>query len=163
MDTMDGYLFRSGESFNANHELRKIKSYCTGRGENNFLFYGGVCGMTAQLFRISLLTPGIEITKRHPHSEWFVQYYGENIGGDDAAIYEMSKQFEINNASTYDIYFRVKWDGDQSFLVAISPTTNQRVQIKKTPISERSIKLERIVSEHSINSTSSFFFQQDNL
>jgi len=35
--------------------------------------------MTSQMFRISLLHPGIEVIKRYPHEEWFVQYYGEEI------------------------------------------------------------------------------------
>ena len=53
--------------------------------------------MVSQLFRVSLINPDIVINKRYPHNEWFVQYYWENIWGDDAAVYEYSKQFEIKN------------------------------------------------------------------
>jgi vancomycin resistance protein YoaR len=53
--------------------------------------------MTAQVFRTALIHPSIAIVKRRPHNERFVQYYGAEVGGDDAAVYEMSKQFEIKN------------------------------------------------------------------
>jgi hypothetical protein len=80
LQRIDGYLLKPGASFNANRELAKVKGYCTGRGEKNFLFYGGVCGMTAQVFRTTIIHPNIAILKRHPHNERFVQYYGENAG-----------------------------------------------------------------------------------
>ncbi|MBO7505104.1 hypothetical protein J6T66_02960 [bacterium] len=47
--------------------------------EDSLSFYGGVCGMVSQLFRVSLLDPDISINKRFSHNERFVQYYGENI------------------------------------------------------------------------------------
>jgi vancomycin resistance protein YoaR len=153
LQKLDGYLLASGASFNANRELSKIKGYCTGRGEANFLFYGGVCGMTAQVFRTVLIHPSIEIVKRRPHNERFVQYYGEEIGGDDAAIYEMSKQFEIKNIGSEDIYFKVKWDDEHTRLVAISPRIPQRVEISKQPLTERSITLERKIWEDTLVDT----------
>jgi hypothetical protein len=159
LQRIDGYLLKPGTSFNANRELAKVKGYCTGRGEKNFLFYGGVCGMTAQVFRTTIIHPNIAILKRHPHNERFVQYYGENAGGDDAAIYELSKQFEIKNTGDYDIYFKVKWLGSGTQLVAISPRTAQRVEITKHPISELKIDLERTIrtKEETENTISPFF------
>jgi hypothetical protein len=145
LQRIDGYLLKPGDSFNANRELAKIRGYCTGRGEKNFLFYGGVCGMTAQFFRTSIIHPDIAIIQRHPHNERFVQYYGEHAGGDDAAIYELSKQFEIQNTGDHDIYFKVKRLGTSTQLVAISPRTTQRVEITKHPISELKIDLERTI------------------
>ncbi|MDR0860656.1 MAG: VanW family protein [Candidatus Peribacteria bacterium] len=145
LQRIDNYLLKPGESFNANRELAKVKGYCTGRGGKDYLFYGGVCGMTAQVFRTTLIHPDIEIVKRHPHNEWFVQYYGEEIGGDDAAIYEMSKQFEIKNAGTEDIYFKVKWGEGSTQLVAVSPHNDQRVEITKHPINALNITLERTI------------------
>jgi vancomycin resistance protein YoaR len=147
LQKLDGYLLSPGASFNANRELSKVKGYCTGRGEANFLFYGGVCGMTAQVFRTTLIHPNIEIVKRRPHNEWFVQYYGEEIGGDDAAIYEMSKQFEIKNIGTDDIYFKVKRNTKHTLLIAISPRTPQRVEISKQTSTQHSITLERKIWE----------------
>jgi hypothetical protein len=47
--------------------------------EDSLSFYGGVCGMVSQLFRVSLLSPNISINKRFSHNEWFVQYYGEKV------------------------------------------------------------------------------------
>ncbi|MDR2415598.1 MAG: VanW family protein [Candidatus Peribacteria bacterium] len=153
LQKLDGYVLPLEASFNANRELSKIKGYCTGKGETNFLFYGGVCGMTAQLFRTTLIHPSIEIVKRRPHNERFVQYYGEEIGGDDAAIYEMSKQFEIKNIGNDDIYFKVKRNAEHTLLVAISPRIPQRVEINKQPPKERSITMERKIWENSIVDT----------
>jgi vancomycin resistance protein YoaR len=153
LQKLDHYLLSPGESFNANRELAKVRGYCTGRGEKNFLFYGGVCGMTAQVFRTTVIHPQIEIVKRRPHNERFVQYYGEEVGGDDAAIYEMSKQFEIKNGGTEDIYFRVKRNQEHTLLVAISPRTPQRVEITKQPLGERKIDMERTIWEHSVSDT----------
>jgi vancomycin resistance protein YoaR len=103
--------------------------------------------MTAQLFRTTLIHPSIEIVKRRPHNERFVQYYGEEIGGDDAAIYEMSKQFEIKNIGTSDMYFKVKWDTDHTLLITASFRTPQWVEISKHPLTQRSITLERNIWE----------------
>jgi vancomycin resistance protein YoaR len=155
LERIDTLLLAPGEHFNANRALAQVRGYCTGRGEANFLFYGGVCGMTAQLFRTALLHPAIEIVQRYPHNEWFVQYYGEQVGGDDAAIYEMSKQFEIKNAGTSDIYFRTKKQGNETFLVAINPRNAQWVEIKKETLSNLSATLERTIWEHQIGSTTS--------
>jgi vancomycin resistance protein YoaR len=153
LQQLDGQVLNPGESFNANRELSKVKGYCTGRGEANFLFYGGVCGMTAQVFRTTLIHPSIEIVKRRPHNERFVQYYGEEIGGDDAAIYEMSKQFEIKNIGTEDIAFKVKRNAKHTLLVAISPRTPQWVEISKQPLTSRSISLERNIWEYTALTT----------
>jgi vancomycin resistance protein YoaR len=147
LKTLDGKILQPNESFNANRELAKVRGYCTGKGEKNFLFYGGVCGMTAQVFRTTLIHPTIEIVKRRPHNERFVQYYGDEVGGDDAAVYELSKQFEIKNSGTDDIYFKVQRGNGHNLLVAISPKTNQRVEITKHPINALKIDTERIIWE----------------
>jgi vancomycin resistance protein YoaR len=101
--------------------------------------------MSAQVFRTAIIHPAIEITKRRPHNERFVQYYGAEIGGDDAAIYEMSKQFEIKNSGEEDIYFKVKRGSGHNLLVAISPHSTQRVEITKHPINALNIDLERTI------------------
>jgi vancomycin resistance protein YoaR len=105
--------------------------------------------MSAQVFRTTLIHPAIEVVKRRPHNERFVQYYGEDVGGDDAAVYEMSKQFEIKNSGTDDLYFKVKRGKEHTLLVAVSPRSEQRVEITKHPINERTIDLERVIWERS--------------
>ncbi len=145
--SIDKLLLKSWETFNANEELAKQDWYCTGRGEKNFLFYWGVCGMTSQLFRSALMNPNVEILERHNHSEWFVHYYGEEIWGDDAAIYQMNKQFKIKNISNQDIYFRTKEIGNYTYLVAITAKSlnDSPVKIKKEKITNRKIELKRII------------------
>jgi hypothetical protein len=139
-----------------------LDGYCKGSGEDTFLFYGGVCGMTAQLFRIALIHPDIQTTKRRPHNERFVQYYGENISGDDAAIYEMSKQFEIKNIGNQDIYFKVRQEEGQTSLIAISAHRNKYVQITKHPINALRIDLERTVREQTKSEKSDPIRDQEN-
>jgi len=158
LKTLDGKILKPGESYNANRELAKLRGYCTGRGETNYLFYGGVCGMTAQLFRTTLIHPDVEITKRRPHNERFVQYYGDEVGGDDAAIYEMSKQFEIKNTGNEDIYFKVRRGEGHNYLVAISPRSSQSVELIKHPISTLKIDVERNIRK---TNSGELFLQQE--
>ena len=105
--------------------------------------------MVSQLFRVSLLDPNISIKKRFSHNERFVQYYGENIWWDDAAVYEYSKQFEIQNSSNSDIVFKMRHEWNNSILVAISWPTNKWVTISKENIDgrETAIHLNKSVYE----------------
>ena len=121
--------------------------------------------MVSQLFRVALLSPWIETTKRFPHNEWFVQYYGETVWWDDAAVYEKSKQFEIQNISNSDILFKVSIDENHSIIVAISRPTNLRVNINKNFINEnnRSIHLEKIVYEKNLNTQSWYIVNEDSM
>ena len=64
-----------------------------------FSFYGGVCGVASQLFRASLSSPQVRIDKRWGHNDRYMQYYGSEVEGDDAAVYERSKQFVFTNTS----------------------------------------------------------------
>ena len=61
----------------------------------------------------------------------------------------MSKQFEIKNASSQDIYFRVKHEDHMTFLVSISPKSpdDQEVTISKERFSNRKIHLTRMIGE----------------
>ena len=93
--------------------------------------------MVSQLFRVSLLNPDIEITQRSPHNERFVQYYGETVWWDDAAVYEYSKQFEIKNLWNSDIVFKMRHEWNESVLVAISWPTDKWVNISKQNIDGR--------------------------
>jgi len=85
-----------------------------------------------QLFRVWLITPDVTITKRSNHAKWRVRYYGEYAYWDDAAIYEMDKQFEIKNDSDQSIYFRFVDKWDYTYLMSVVPSkTNKSVNISK--------------------------------
>jgi len=147
METLDNYVMNPWDIFNVNQKLSWIKNYCKWKTEEKYLFYGWVCGMVSQLFRVSLINPNITINKRFSHNERFVQYYWKDIGWDDAAIYERSKQFEIENNSNSDIIFKVREKWDNTILVAISRPINERVNISKNSIKWRktAIHLEKTV------------------
>lgn len=154
METLDNYVMNPWDIFNANQKLSSIKDYCKWETEEEYLFYGWVCGMVSQLFRVSLLSPWITITKRFPHTEWFVQYYGETVWWDDAAVYERSKAFEIQNSSSSDIVFKVREEWNHSILIAISWPTNKWVNISKNHINWRklAIHIDKTVYEFGKNS-----------
>ena len=108
-------------SLNLNAALQSLNGYCRGQTDTDLMFYGGVCGVSSQLFRVSLLHPSIEVLQRSAHNERFTVYYGDTVEGDDAAMIQMRKQFEIKNTSDAAIYFRTKQIGQTTYLVAISP------------------------------------------
>lgn len=141
MWTLDNYVMNPWDIFNANQKLSAIKDYCKWETAEEYLFYGWVCWMVSQLFRVSLLSPWITITKRFPHNEWFVQYYGEAVWWDDAAIYERAKQFEIQNSWDSDIIFKVHNEWNNSELIAISRPTNKWVNISKENINWRKLAI----------------------
>ena len=105
--------------------------------------------MVSQLFRVSLLDPEIIINDRSSHNERFVQYYWETIWGDDAAVYEYSKIFEIQNTSNSDIVFKTRHEWNTSIFVAISWPTDKWVSISKEHIDwkETAIHLNKSVYE----------------
>lgn len=137
LEWIDGVIMNPWDDFNVNTMLGSLKWYCKWQSEWNYSFYGWVCGMVSQLFRVSLLNPDVLITKRFSHDEWFVQYYWETVWGDDAAVYEYSKQFEIKNLWNSDIIFKVRHEWNYSILVAISWPTNGWVKISKQNIDWR--------------------------
>ena len=149
LEWMDGVIMNPWDRFNANEKLDSLEWYCKWMSEWSYSFYGWVCGMVSQLFRVSLLEPDIAITKRFPHWEWFVQYYWETVWWDDAAVYEYSKQFEIENLWNSDVVFKTRHEWNNSILVAISWPTNKWVEISKQNIDWRdtAIHLNRSIYE----------------
>lgn len=149
LNSIDNYVLPVNKSFNANQHLIYQNGYCRWQSEQDFLFYGGVCWMISQLFRVSLLNPEITITKRFSHNERFAVYYWETVWGDDAAIYERSKQFEILNNWDSDILFKVRNNWDSTQLIAISRPTEKWVQINKNFIDwrETAVHLEKRIFE----------------
>lgn len=112
-------ILNPDESINLNKHLSYLQWYCKWTWPQNLKFYWWVCGFITQLFKTSLILPEIEITKRYPHSIRLSAYYSDYIFWDDAAIYEMGKQFEIKNHSKYPIYFKELNRGDSNYFVAI--------------------------------------------
>ena len=107
LEWMDGIILNPWDVFNVNKKLGSLEGYCKWINQDSFAFYGGVCGMVSQLFRISLLDPDIVVNSRFPHNERFVQYYWETVWWDDAAVYEYSKLFEIQNIWKSDIIIKI--------------------------------------------------------
>ena len=149
LEWMDGVIMNPWDVFNVNEKLSSLDWYCRWITKDSFSFYGGVCWMVSQLFRVSLLHPEIVVNSRFPHNERFVQYYWEKVWGDDAAVYEYSKQFEIKNLSNSDIVFKMRHEWNHSILVAISWPTDKWVNISKENIDgrETAIHLNKSVYE----------------
>ena len=137
LEWMDGVIMNPWDIFNVNEKLGSLGWYCEWASEWSFSFYGWVCWMVSQLFRVSLLNPEIAVNSRFSHNERFVQYYWEKVWWDDAAVYEYSKKFEIQNLSNSDIIFKMRHEWNQSILVAISWPTDRWVNISKENIDGR--------------------------
>ena len=124
---LDGRTLYSQQSFNYNTELVKEKNYCVEWWGKpwKYLFYGGVCGASTQLFRNSLINPDLYISKRYNHRQRYVYFYNKDIYWDDASVYERDKQFEIKNIGTKPIYFKVWKSSNDYYLVSILPYKNE--------------------------------------
>lgn len=143
---LDGLYLKPGESFNINKALANLTGYCMGQNPGQYLFYQGVCWAATQLFRVSLLSPEITILKRQGHSQRYVRYYDETVFGDDAAIYERQKVFEIQNNASTPIYFKTLSHGYSTYLVWITPTIpNSYVQILRQQIGQLKGQVSKIV------------------
>lgn len=148
VNILNNSTIKPWEIINLNQKIANAKWYCKWSGPTNLMFYGGVCGLSTQLFRASLLAPQIEITKRYGHSRRLVPYYSEYIFGDDAAMYEMNKQFEIKNQSENDLYIKFLEKNSGIFLTIITPTKdNKWVTINKKQIQKLNAKVEKSIYE----------------
>jgi hypothetical protein len=129
----DLYLLPN-ESFTINSLLANLDWYCQWATPGRYLFYAWVCGLSTQLFRVSLLTPWLETIERHGHSERYTKYYGEKVVWDDAAVYNYDKKFTIQNKSNYPIL--IKWwiSGDSHYMIGITRQSNIITQIQKKEI-----------------------------
>ena len=147
LESLDWLIMNPWDIFDANTKLISLQWYCKWASSTGYLFYWWVCGMTSQLFRVSLLNPNITINKRFPHSERFVQYYGDIVWWDDAAVYEKSKIFEIQNSGDSDIIFKTRHKDNRSIMVAISWPIDEWVNITKNFINEKetAVHLEKTI------------------
>lgn len=116
-ENLDGKRIKAGSEFNFNHYLFGLRGYCQGQGWLDLKFYGGVCGVSSQLFRAALTSSVLQIPLRRNHSERFSAYYGDSVEGDDAAVYETSKQFILHNISDEDIFIKTFQKDEKTFLV----------------------------------------------
>lgn len=99
------------------------------------MFYQGVCGFSTQVWRNALINPYLGTTHRKNHGNWWKAYYGDEIVGDDAAIYEMDKQLEIRNRSDYPIYMRtLEVNGNKYLLSVVPKQADQIVEIRREQI-----------------------------
>lgn len=136
MNLFNNKIIKSWEIYNTNKEFAQhTKEYCW-HETWRYLFYGWVCGASTQLFRISLINPYIKVLQRHWHSQRYVWFYGKYIYGDDAAIYERSKQFEIKNIGNKDLYFKV-WDKNwHKYMMSVYPEKNDFItNVKREQVS----------------------------
>lgn len=146
LQRINGKMIQVGETLNLNKEIMNLRWYCKWSGPQDLLFYGWVCGFATQLFRTSLLVPTIEITKRYGHNERLVPYYSDYVFGDDAALYQMSKQLEIKNIGDTELYFKALDKGNANYFVIITPEkNNQWVIIKKGEKSRLKSEVERSI------------------
>lgn len=146
MNILNNYIINPWETLNLNKQIANAKGYCKWTGRKDLMLYGWVCGASTQLFRAALLSPQITITKRYGHSERLVPYYSDYIFGDDAAMYEMSKQFEIKNQSSEKIYIKYLAKDEGMFLVMMTPKKDtQWVIINKTQTQWLSASVEKII------------------
>lgn len=141
---MEDIVIEPGDTRNANKAFSYLSWYCTWSSDQEYMFYQWICGVSSMAFRASILTPDMKILKRSGHTKWFTKYYGDAIYGDDAAIYEDIKQFEIRNDSDYPFYIKSKILWDRPYLVFVSPRPlSSKVQLKKEQTWPLSARIDR--------------------
>lgn len=123
---------KSWEELNLNSLISYDNRACKWTLGNNYMFFGGSCGASTQLFRLSLLMPSLDVVERHGHSKWWAYYYWEQIMGDDAAMFQNSQRFIVKNSFDTSIYFKVYEQWEFSYLVWVLPRKdNSYVEINK--------------------------------
>lgn len=153
-DYIDGKIIEPGSWFNFNSFLANLRGYCTGRWAKNFTFYGGVCGVASQIFRAGLSSPQVSIDKRRGHNDRYAKYYGDQVEGDDAAVYEWSKQLHFTNSSSYPFIIKTlkRWDMTYLFFVTFEKAVeNQWVAINKTKKSPLSVDMNKTIYQNTIH------------
>lgn len=151
-EQLDGRLIQAFSSFNFNHYLFGLRGYCQGIGGLDLRFYGGVCGVASQLFRAALTSPFLEIPTRYSHNERFAAYYGDRVEGDDAAVYETSKQLILKNHSSYDLLIKTFQAQEKTALIFVVPSQAVQgvwVEVQKTYPSPLEVKLVKDVYKQS--------------
>lgn len=134
--------------WNANQAFAHLEGYCMGSDKDKYMFYQWICGVSSMAFRASLLDSKIEIAKRANHSKRYTTYYGEEVVGDDASLYENLKQFEIKNNSDYPLLIKSKIIWKHPYLVFIHPESlEQKMLIYKQQTGPLTAQISRIWTE----------------
>lgn len=138
MDQLNWVVVQPGELLNMNKKIARLPWYC--RGAETFLFYQWVCWGSTQLFWNGMINPFLEVTKRSAHGMWYAWFYGSDVMGDDASMYEWWKQLEVKNIGDKPLYMmtfdRADWN---TVLLSIYPGVHDmRSFIKKQQTGKRS-------------------------
>jgi len=159
LSALNWLYLKPWELFNINKAISFLPWYCKWSTNYDLAFYWWTCGSAWQLFKTSLIMPEIDITKRYPHIRRRASFYGTEIYWDDAAILDMTKQFEIQNNGFLPIYFRTLLFEDYDYFVAIYPWKNT----KSTDITRKqtwilSAEVSKIVKDKNLNVIKEQFF-----
>ena len=112
----------------------------------------------------------MRIDKRRGHNDRYMQYYGSEVEGDDAAVYERSKQFVFTNISDSPFLIKTEETSDHTklfFITEAKAVDQHRVMIDKTKITPLTVDLSKKIYKQSKlsrisckNQTSPFFSPQ---
>ncbi len=153
-NSLNNLILEPGKVFNLNAHIAYNPNYCQFDWPN-YMFNWGVCWVSTQLYRITLLHPDLAVRERHPHSKRWVQYYADYIYGDDAAMYEDIKNFKIENTWTDPILIknldRAEYNKKYNYLVAVSP---KRLGKKVAVTKKQTWQLSSTVTKQIIDSRS---------
>lgn len=127
--SLDGLRLEPGESFEINQHITDLPGYC--RGSKRFMFYGGVCGASTQLYRLGLMHPEIYVVERTNHNTRYTRYYAEYLYSDDAAIYENFKKMIIRNDSDDTMIFKLLEKERETTLAVFSLPTSKKSSVTK--------------------------------
>ena len=159
-ENLDGKRIKAGSEFNFNHYLFGLRGYCQGHGGLDLKFYGGVCGVSSQLFRAALTSSVLQIPLRRNHSERFSAYYGDSVEGDDAAVYETSKQFILRNTSDHDIFIKTFQKDQKTFLVFVTEqksVAGKRAEVQKVYEAPLQVKIIKQIYQKPIAQSQKLF------
>ncbi len=150
-DEFGTVILQPWQSFNVNKLLAWLDWYCIGEGWE-YMFYQWVCGFSTQVWRNALINPYLETTRRQNHGNRWQAYYGTEIVGDDAAIYEMDKQLEIRNGSELPIYMRTLQVWGNKYLLSVVPKqTDKVVEIRREEIGRLKGRVIRTIKDRETN------------
>lgn len=157
LNQMDKVLLLPEKKFNMNQQIAHLPHYC---GWEGYMFSEWACGSSTQLFRNALVNPYLYVTKRYNHNDRYAWFYGSNVLGDDAAMYEMSKQFELQNIADVPVYFVTFQlaDGNTALLSFVPKTEALLVTIDKKQTGPLTSLLTKSVTDLRTNSVA---YQQE--
>lgn len=118
---LDWFELKAWEQLDFNKIISYNPEACKWTKWNDFMFFAGSCGASTQLFRLSLIMPYLDVIERSPHSKWRALYYGSKLYWDDAAMYENSLKFIVQNNFDTSIYFKLFEKDNFVYLIWVLP------------------------------------------